>query len=53
MPSIAAVMHGGAMGTVVAETATATSVSTPVDLLLMPAGKRATAAPAARRRWIA
>ncbi len=34
-----AVMVGGAMGTVVAETGTATSVSDRVDLYLVPAGK--------------
>jgi len=34
-----AVMVGGAMGTVVAETGTATSVSNQVDLYLVPAGK--------------
>jgi lipopolysaccharide export system protein LptA len=35
-----AVMHGGVMGAVVAETGTATSTSDTVDLLLMPAGNR-------------
>jgi lipopolysaccharide export system protein LptA len=35
-----AVMVGGALGTVVAETATATSVSNRVDLFLLPAGVR-------------
>jgi lipopolysaccharide export system protein LptA len=36
-----AVMRGGALGTVVAETATATSVSNEVELLLLPAGNHA------------
>jgi lipopolysaccharide export system protein LptA len=36
-----AVMHGGALGTVVAETGTATSVSNEVDLQLLPAGNHA------------
>ena len=40
-----AVMVGGALGTVVAETATATSVSSRVDLYLLPAGTHAGAGP--------
>lgn len=36
-----AVMHGGALATVVAETGTATSVSSEVELLLLPPGNRA------------
>ncbi len=36
-----AVMHSGTLGPVVAETATATSVSDEVDLLLLPAGNHA------------
>jgi lipopolysaccharide export system protein LptA len=36
-----AVMHGGASGTVVAETGTATSVSNEVELLLLPVGNHA------------
>jgi lipopolysaccharide export system protein LptA len=36
-----AVMHGGALGTVVAETPTATSVSDEVELLLLPPGNHA------------
>ncbi|HEY1160564.1 MAG TPA: hypothetical protein VGE83_08035, partial [Terracidiphilus sp.] len=36
-----AVMRGGTLGTVVAETATATSVSDEVELLLLPAGNHA------------
>jgi lipopolysaccharide export system protein LptA len=36
-----AVMRGGALGTVVAETATATSVSNEVELTLLPAGNHA------------
>jgi len=36
-----AVMHGGALGTVVAETGAATSVSNEVDLQLLPAGNHA------------
>jgi lipopolysaccharide export system protein LptA len=36
-----AVMHGGALGTVEAETGTATSVSNEVELLLLPADNHA------------
>ena len=36
-----AVMHGGALGTVVAETGTASSVSNEVELTLLPAGNHA------------
>jgi lipopolysaccharide export system protein LptA len=36
-----AVMHGGALGTVVAETGTATSISDQVELILLPAGNHA------------
>ena len=36
-----AVMHGGALGTVVAETGTAASVSNEVELTLLPAGNHA------------
>jgi lipopolysaccharide export system protein LptA len=36
-----AVMHGGALGTVVAETGAATSVSNEVELLLLPPGNHA------------
>jgi lipopolysaccharide export system protein LptA len=36
-----AVMHGGALGTVVAETGTATSVSNEVELILLPTGNHA------------
>jgi lipopolysaccharide export system protein LptA len=44
-----AVMVGGALGTVVAETATATSVSNRVDLYLLPAGTHAGAGPGQRQ----
>jgi len=36
-----AVMHGGALGTVVAQTATATSISNQADLTLLPEGNHA------------
>ena len=36
-----AVMHGGALGTVEAETGTATSVSNEVELVLLPPGNHA------------